>query len=129
MNETDAVSCLLCLQPDEYGSMISVCVPAGRIPPSPERVICRRCFAALADAARESQGEEIGQSGIYTLAQSGDALDRVASGGAGDPEWDRALPERSRESVVEVDRSEPEDAAGSSRGAEAGRVTEPGTDE
>jgi hypothetical protein len=54
MNATDAVSCLLCLQPDEYGSMIKVCVPPGRIPPSPERVICRRCAGAILKASEQA---------------------------------------------------------------------------
>jgi hypothetical protein len=54
MNDTDAVSCLLCLQPDEYGSMIKVCVPPGRIPPSSEKVICRRCAGAIFKASEHA---------------------------------------------------------------------------
>jgi hypothetical protein len=57
MNDTDAVSCLLCLEPDEYGSMIHVCVPPGRIPPSSEKVVCRRCVAAILRAANDEPVE------------------------------------------------------------------------
>ena len=48
MNDTDAVSCLLCLRPDEYGSMIRVSVPSGQNPPAPEKVICRLCASTIA---------------------------------------------------------------------------------
>ena len=48
MNDTDAVSCLLCLRPDEYGTMIKICVPVGQNPPAPEKVICRLCASAIA---------------------------------------------------------------------------------
>jgi hypothetical protein len=119
MNDTDAVSCLLCLQADEYGSMIHVCVPPGRIPPSPERVICRRCAAAIADATRESQGEEI----VGSVPNTGSADSTEGRGGAvagpGDPDWDSGLPERAEQSLFEVDRSELEAPAGSEPGAEA----------
>ena len=115
MQETDAVSCLLCLQADEYGSMIRVCVPPGRIPPSPEKVICLRCVGAIAAAMREYQGEEIGdlRSDEATVRRAGPA--QPAGRADGDPEWDSNLPERAGESVVEVDRSEPENATGSSK--------------
>jgi hypothetical protein len=63
MNATDAVSCLLCLQPDEYGSMIKVCVPPGRIPPSSEKVICRRCAGAILKAGEQAD-EPLPESGF-----------------------------------------------------------------
>ena len=115
MQETDAVSCLLCLQADEYGSMIRVCVPPGRIPPSPEKVICRRCVGALAAATRESQGEQIGDLRLdeATVRRAGPA--EHPGGADDDPDWSSGLPERAGESVVEVDRSEPQDATGSSK--------------
>ena len=129
MNETDAVSCLLCLQADEYGSMIKVCVPPGRIPPSPERVICRRCAEAIAYAALEQDGEEIVQPG------NNQTVGNVTGSGARDAanpdrdDWSSDLSERAIESLVEGDRSEPEDATRSSRGTEAGRVASGKTDD
>ena len=115
MQDTDAVSCLLCLEADEYGSMIKVCVPPGRIPPSPEKVICLRCAGAIAAAAREDLvGEQLG-----SVSNPGSADSTEGSGsavaGAGDPDWDSGLPERTEQSSLEVDRSEPEIATGSSK--------------
>lgn len=129
MNETDAVSCLLCLQADEYGSMISVCVPPGRIPPSPERVICRRCATAILDAMRLSEGEEIGRDLPVVEIVSGPGGHLGVAGGPGDSDWDSGLPERADEPVVELDRSEPEDAAGGEPGAQKGSLSGPATDD
>jgi|SRR5215469_1849605 len=115
MQDTDAVSCLLCLQADEYGSMIKVCVPPGRIPPSSEKVICRLCAAIITSVLDSREGEET--VGLRTDQSGHDELgsgERSANTG-GDPDWDRGLPERARESLVEVDRSEPENATGSSK--------------
>src|SRR5215469_12596373 len=129
MEDTDAVSCILCLQADEYGSMIRVCVPPGRIPPSPEKVICLRCVAAIAGAARESiVGDQVGSvsdPGSVDSTESGGG----AVAGPGDPEWDSGLPERAQQSLVEVDRSEPEIATGSSKGRSTGRVASGKTDD
>jgi hypothetical protein len=115
MQDTDAVSCILCLQADEYGSMIKVCVPPGRIPPSPERVICRRCAGAIADAALDEQGDKI--VGVLPDPRSGDVPGENSVGAPrpDDPDWDSDLPERAEQSLVEVDRSEPENATGSSK--------------
>jgi hypothetical protein len=115
MQDTDAVSCILCLLADEYGSMIKVCVPPGRIPPSPEKVICRRCAAAIAVAELDEQGEQI--VGSVLDAGNADSVEGVSgvSVAPGDPEWDSSLPERAEQSLVEVDRSEPQDATGSSK--------------
>jgi hypothetical protein len=129
MNETDAVSCLLCLQADEYGSMIKVCVPPGRIPPSPERVICRRCAVAISDAMRESQGDEIGNLRSDEATVRRDGPSEPSRGAVDNPDWDSGLPERAAESLVEIDRSEPEDATGSSGGAPKGSLSGPGADE
>src|ERR1700757_2020663 len=101
MNETDAVSCLLCLQADEYGSMIKVCVPPGRIPPSPERVICRGCAAAIAAASRDEQGDEIGNLRPDEATVRGDGSAELAGGAADNPDWVSGLPERAAESLVE----------------------------
>ena len=116
MNQTDAVSCLLCLQADEYGSMIKVCVPPGRIPPSSEKVICRRCAAIIADATRDDEGEEIGRKLSVAESEVGPDSDLGRADDPGGPDWDSSLPERANESLVEVDRSEPENATGSSKG-------------
>lgn len=116
MNETDAVSCLLCLQADEYGSMIKVCVPPGRIPPSLERVICRRCAATIMGEYQNLLGEQIGRDVFVAEPEAGADPDPRRADGPDDPNWDQSLPERANESVVEVDRSEPEVATGSSKG-------------
>ena len=129
MNETDAVSCLLCLQADEYGSMISVIVPPGRIPPSPERVICLRCVAVIAAAAREYIGEEI----VGSVSTTGNVDSTEGGSGPaarpGDPEWVSGLPERAEQSLVEVDRSEPEAPSGSEPGDAKGSLSGSGLDE
>ena len=115
MQDTDAVSCLLCLQADEYGSMIKVCVPPGRIPPSSEKVICRLCAAIITSVLDSREGEEI----VGSVPDPGSVDSIESSGGAvarpGDPDWDSGLPERAQQSLVEVDRSEPENATGSSK--------------
>jgi hypothetical protein len=115
MQDTDAVSCLLCLQADEYGSMIKVCVPANRIPPSPEKVICLRCVAAIAAATRDDVvGEVLDESteqsvGVRPGHPGADPDDSDRDG------WDSDLPDRAEQSVVEADRSEPQDATDSSK--------------
>lgn len=114
MNDTDAVSCLLCLQADEYGSMIKVCVPPGRIPPSPEKVVCRRCLNALNGAVDEELDSIYGRKLPLAESEAGDHADSRPTGDPGRAEWDSHLPERADESVVEVDGSEPENATGSS---------------
>ena len=115
MNPTDAVSCLLCLQADEYGSMIKVCVPPGRIPPSTEKVICRLCAAIITSVLDSQEGEQIGPKLFVAEPEDGAELDPGRADRPGDPDWDQSLPERANESVVEVDRSEPENATGSSK--------------
>lgn len=129
MNETDAVSCLLCLQADEYGSMIKVCVPPGQIPPSSEKVICRRCAAIIAGVLDSQDGEEIGR--VTELRSSAaDAASAAPPGGdAASSDWNQGLLERAGESVVEVDRSEPEIATRSSKGRSPRRVASEKTDD
>ena len=115
MNETDAVSCLLCLQADEYGSMIKVCVPPGRIPPSTEKVICRRCAAAIRAEVENDEGVEI-ERPTELRAAAADAVRTDDPGGdAPGSDWDQGLPERGGESVIEVDGSVAENATGSSK--------------
>ena len=116
MNETDAVSCLLCLQADEYGSMIKVCVPPGRIPPSTEKVICRLCAGIIATVLDSQEGEESGRELSVAEPEAGADPHPGRADGPDDPNWDQSLPERAGESVVEVDRSEPQIATGSSKG-------------
>lgn len=129
MNETDAVSCLLCLEADEYGSMIKVSVPPGRIPPSPERVICWRCASAIRDAMRELEEAHFGRIPSRDDIEGRAEPALPAAGAAGDPEWSEGLPERAHESLVEVDRSEPENATGSSSAAPKGGVVSEKTDD
>jgi len=129
MQDTDAVSCLLCLQADEYGSMIRVCVPPGRIPPSSEKVICRLCAAMIASVLDSREGEEI----VGSVLDPGTVDSTESSGGVvarpGDPDWDSGLPERTQQSLVEVDRSEPENATGSSKARSSRRVASGKTDD
>lgn len=66
MEDSEAVSCLLCLQPDEYGAMVKVCLPQNSIPPSPEKVVCRRCLAALIDAADKTDEGVPGEAEVST---------------------------------------------------------------
>lgn len=115
MNETDAVSCLLCLQADEYGSMIKVCVPPGRIPPSAEKVICRRCAATIMGEYQNLLGEVI--EGVSDEQSPGvraehPGADPVYSDRAG---WDSNLPDRTLESAVEEDRADAQIATDSSK--------------
>ena len=129
MNDTDAVSCLLCLQADEYGSMIKVCVPPGQIPPSAEKVICRRCAAIITDATRDDEGEEIGRVTELRSSAADAAGAADPDGDAPGSDWDQGLPERAGESVVEVGGSEPENVTGSSKRRSARRVASEKTDE
>jgi len=129
MEDSDAVSCLLCLQADEYGSMIRVCVPPGRIPPSAEKVICRLCAAMIASVLDSREGEEVGNVRLDETTVRGDGSAEPARRGDGDPDWDRGLPERAGQSVVEVDRSEPPNATDSSKERSAGRVASGKTDD
>ena len=129
MQDTDAVSCLLCLQADEYGSMIRVCVPPGRIPPSTEKVICLRCVAAVAAAAREYLGDEVGNLRLDETTVRGAGSAEPAGGALDNPEWDSGLPERASDATVEVDRSEPANATDSSKKRSAGRVSGAETDD
>lgn len=129
MNETDAVSCLLCLQADEYGSMIKVCVPPGQIPPAPERVICRRCVAAITAAADESS---LGDVTDDPIEQSAGVRAEHLGVDPDDPDrhgWDSDLPDRALESAVEADRSDAENATESSPKRSARRVASKKTDD
>ena len=129
MNDTDAVSCLLCLQADEYGSMIKVCVPPGQIPPSSEKVICRLCAGIIAAVLDGQEGEEIGRATELRAPAADDVRSAAPGGDAGVSDWDSDLPERGSESLVEIDRSEPEIATGSSKGRSARRVASRKTDD
>jgi hypothetical protein len=129
MQDTDAVSCILCLQADEYGSMIKVCVPGGRIPPSPERVICLRCVAAIAAQVREHVvGEIVDVPNEQSLGVRAEHPGADPDGSDRDG-WDSDLPERTVESVVEADRSDAEIATDSSKERSAGSVSGAKTDD
>ena len=129
MQDTDAVSCLLCLQADEYGSMIKVCVPPGQIPPSSEKVICRRCAAIIADATRDDEGEEIGRKLSVAEPEAGADADSRLAPGPDSAEWDSGLPDRTAESVGESDSYPGENPPGSSKKRSARRVASEKTDD
>lgn len=115
MNETDAVSCLLCLQADEYGSMIKVCVPPGRIPPATEKVICRLCAGIIASVLDSGDGEETFYEPVVQpvgVRAEHPGADPVPSDRAG---WDSNLPDRTLESAVEEDRADAQIATDSSK--------------
>ena len=115
MQDTDAVSCLLCLEADEYGSMIKVCVPPGRIPPATEKVICLRCVAAI---AAEVQRAEVGEI-VGSVHDGGLGAPSESTGGNADdrpgPDWDSNLPERADDAAVEAHRSDAPNATDSSK--------------
>ena len=116
MQDTDAVSCILCLQADEYGSMIKVCVPPGRIPPSSEKVICRRCAATIMADYQNLLGEVIeGESTEQPVGvraeHPGTAPVRADRDG-----WDSDLPDRAIESAVETDPADAANPPRSSKG-------------
>jgi hypothetical protein len=129
MQDTDAVSCILCLQADEYGSMIKICVPPGRIPPSPERVICRSCADAITEVYFDRSGEQIDR---IIDEQPTDVRAEHPGSNPDDSDrdgWDSDLPERAVESVVEADRSDAEIATDSSKERSPRRVRHAKTDD
>ena len=129
MQDTDAVSCILCLQADEYGSMIKVCVPPGQIPPSMEKVICLRCVAAIAAAARdEIVGDTSGRADVDNNFGPGSGPDHD-SGADADTAWDAGLPDRTTESVGESDSYPGENPTGSRTKRSARRVASEKTDD
>src|SRR5215472_18383758 len=71
MDDAAAVSCLLCLQADEWGSMIKVCVAPGGFAPRPPVVICRACAAEVSNELHRTYDEELGP-GPEATPESGD---------------------------------------------------------
>lgn len=83
----------------------------------------------IASVLDSREGEEI----VGSVLDPGSVDSTESSGGVvarpGDPDWDSGLPERTQQSLVEVDRSEPQDATGSSKGRSSRRVAGGKTDD
>ena len=83
-------------------------------------------IAAVLDS---QEGEEVGR--VTELRSSAADVAGVAASGGDAPgsDWDQGLLERAGESVVELERSEPQIATGSSKGRSPRRVASAKTDD
>jgi hypothetical protein len=113
MEDDQAVSCLLCLQADEYGSMLKVQVGFPGVRPYGPIVICLDCGAKIGDAWRKFYGEEDERvsSGQSDNERAGGDL--ASTGVPDDRPVFSDLPERIADLATEVSRRIAEDVTGS----------------
>jgi DNA-directed RNA polymerase subunit N (RpoN/RPB10) len=113
MEDDQAVSCLLCLQADEYGSMLKVQVGFPGVRPYGPIVICLDCGAKIGDAWKafyEGDNARVPDQQSDSGQRPGD-FDSLGGGSADVGLSD--LPERIADLATEVSRRIAEDVTGS----------------